>query len=533
MLFINLIILLVSIAVSSLIQKAIYFSLLSFIMMMFVSYLSFTSIEMFGISNKLITYNNLLVVNLNTQMFHLFIYLIVIAILFLTSFYPYNKSNNKLNLTIFNIKLENIFNYLNIKEYSLIIMFVTIGGIILTISNDIISIFLCIELQSYALYIVCGLHRNSESSLNASLMYFLIGALASSIILLGQSLLYLNTGNTNLESINIISNILDINSININNLLYITIQHSLSIMIIGFLFKISAAPFHFWSPNVYDYVPTVVTTFIAVVPKITIFVFLLIFTNFISKNNLVLDWSFTLIISSIISLIIGSIMGLVQFRIKRLYAYSTISHLGFIILALLICEMESLVSFVFYLIQYSVSNLNAFFILILIGLDKILKKDLNLNNFENDKDLAEKENSPIQYISQLKGYFYENPVLSISLMISLLSFIGIPPLVGFFAKQMVLGSALKNGYVFITFIAILTSVISAVYYLNIIKVISFDKCVEKLNIKPHYFYRNNVYLSNSYTLIVSIITLLILAFMLFMRNLNIIFNIMALSILNV
>jgi NADH-ubiquinone oxidoreductase chain 2 len=245
MLFINIIILLVSIAVSSLIQKAIYFSLISFIMMMFISYLSFASIELFGISNKLITYNNLLVVNLNSQMFHLFIYLVVLIILSLTSFYPFNNSNNKLNITIFNRKLENIFNYLNIKEYSLILMFVTIGGIILSVSNDIISIFLCIELQSYALYIVCGLNRNSESSLNASLMYFLIGALASSVILLGQSLLYLNTGNTNLESINIISNILDINNISINKLLYITIQHSLSIMIIGFLFKISSAPFHF------------------------------------------------------------------------------------------------------------------------------------------------------------------------------------------------------------------------------------------------------------------------------------------------
>jgi NADH-ubiquinone oxidoreductase chain 2 len=248
MLFINLIFLLLSIAVSSLIQKAIYFSLLTFIMMMFISYLSYTSIELFGIPDRLITYNNLFVVNLNTQMFHLFIYMMVIIILLLTSFYPYNKngSNNKSIITTFNKKLESIFSYLNIKEYSLIIMFVTIGGILLSISNDIISIFLCIELQSYALYIICGLNRNSESSLNASLMYFLIGAFASSIILLGQSLLYLNTGNTNIESINIINNILDINNnIGINKLLYVSIQHSLSIMIIGFLFKISSAPFHF------------------------------------------------------------------------------------------------------------------------------------------------------------------------------------------------------------------------------------------------------------------------------------------------
>jgi NADH-ubiquinone oxidoreductase chain 2 len=527
MLFINSIVLLLSIATSSLLKKGVSFSKLSIIMLYYVAYIIYTSIELLGINKKIITFNNLLVINLYTQIFNLFIYIIVIIILLLTSFYPYN---NKLQTTVFYKKIENVFTYLNIKEYSLIILFVTIGGILLTMSNDIITIFLCIELQSYAIYIICGLNRNSESSLNASLMYFLIGALASSIILLGQSLLYLNTGNTNLENINIINNIIDVNNINnANILIYISIQNSLLIMVIGFLFKISSAPFHFWSPSVYDYVPTVVTTFIAIVPKITILTFLLILTSYISKNVLELDWTFTLIISSILSLIIGSIMGLVQFRIKRLYAYSTISHLGFILLALLICDMESLVSFIFYLMQYSLSNLNAFFILILIGLDKI-KYDLDSNSSILNKEniLIEKENSPLQYISQLKGYFHENPLLSISLCLSLLSFIGIPPMIGFFAKQMVLGSALKNGYIFISFIGIFTSVVSATYYLNIIKVISFDKS-DLINTKSNV---NNIYLSNSYTFVVSSITLVMLSYMLYMKNINILFNIMTLSFFN-
>src|SRR5689334_17286846 len=174
--------------------------------------------------------------------------------------------------------------------------------------------------------------------------------------------------------------------------------------------------------------------------------------------------------SSLLSLIIGTVVGLTQFRIKRLFAYSTISHIGFILLALSISSIESTQAFIFYLIQYSISNLNAFIILIVIGFSLFSLKETNENL---DKELLEKYNSPVQLIKQLKGYFYINPVLSLSLAITIFSFVGIPPLVGFFAKQMVLSAALDNGYIFISLIAILTSVVGAVYYLNIIKEIFF------------------------------------------------------------
>jgi NADH-ubiquinone oxidoreductase chain 2 len=166
-----------------------------------------------------------------------------------------------------------------------------------------------------------------------------------------------------------------------------------------------------------------------------------------------------------------------QHRIKRLFAYSTISHLGFILLALTISSVESTQAFIFYLMQYSISNLNAFIILVTIGFSLYCY----VNDNKEDKELLDKNNSPVQLISQLKGYFYINPMLSLSLAITIFSFAGIPPLMGFFAKQMVLSAALDNGYIFLSLIAIITSVIGAVYYLTIIKEIFFFPSEYKVN----------------------------------------------------
>jgi NADH-ubiquinone oxidoreductase chain 2 len=230
----------------------------------------------------------------------------------------------------------------------------------------------------------------------------------------------------------------------------------------------------------------------------------------------------------LLSLIIGTVVGLTQFRIKRLFAYSTISHVGFILLALSINSIESIQAFIFYLMQYSISNLNAFIILISIGFSLYFYT----NESKEFKELADKNNSPIQLISQIKGYFYLNPVLALSLSITIFSFVGIPPLIGFFAKQMVLSAALDSGYVFLALVAILTSVISAVYYLNIIRQVFFDKSDYKINpeleeVKLHgniiknnvlvqrlTFKTDNIMLSSSLTITISILTLIILLFIL-------------------
>lgn len=240
-------------------------------------------------------------------------------------------------------------------------------------------------------------------------------------------------------------------------------------------------------------------------------------------------------------------MGLTQFRIKRLFAYSTISHVGFLLLALTINSIESIQAFIFYLMQYSITNLNAFFLLVTIGyslyfyVEKTPPRGFETENesfSETEKDqrlkgeISDKNNSPIQLVSQLKGYFYLNPFLALSLSITIFSFVGVPPLMGFFAKQMVLSSALDNGYVFMTLVAILTSVISAYYYLAIIKQMFFDKTEYQLNpvlknltvkgnivkqstqklIENTEISLENIVLSSSLSTTISVLTLTILLF---------------------
>lgn len=373
-------------------------------------------------------------------------------------------------------------------DYSLIVLFSTLGSCLLISSSDLISMYLSIELQSFGLYVLSTLYRDSESSTKAGLKYFLLGGLSSCLILLGAGLIYAYTGLTHFESIysliSVIGSPLHMGPLNILQGLYLGVI----LIIIGFLFKIAAAPLHNWSPDVYDETPTIVTIWLTIMPKISILIFLLEFiTNLLSystvgslsisqdtllilptvssiivDNNLLILKNL-LLVSSLLSLIIGTVVGLAQTRIKRLLAYSTISHLGFILLALLINTEQSIDSLLFYIIQYSITNLNIF--LILIALSYIINPSNSLNNTQKD----------INYISELKEQFTLNPLLSFSLSICLFSMAGIPPLIGFFSKQFVLYSAIQSGYYFISIIAIIVSVISASYYLKIIKVMTSSK----------------------------------------------------------
>jgi NADH-ubiquinone oxidoreductase chain 2 len=431
-------------------------------------------------------------------------------------------------------------------------LFIITGAVFLVSTSDLVSIFLSIELQSYGLYLLSTLYRNSELATSGGLTYFLLGGLSSCFILLGTSLLYANSGTTNLDGVYIITSLSDIGNDSTSNILYwyksYYINFSLLILSVGFLFKVSAAPFHFWSPDVYDAIPTIVTTFVAIVAKISIFVFLLELVHYTSNSLFAFQFSWTssLLVSSLLSLIIGTVVGLTQFRIKRLFAYSTISHVGFILLALSINSIESIQAFIFYLMQYSISNLNAFIILISIGYSLYYY----VNKSKEYKQLLDKKNSPIQLISQMKGYFYINPILALSLAITIFSFVGIPPLIGFFAKQMVLSAAIDSGYVFLTLVAILTSVISAVYYLNIIKEVFFHEPVYKVNhafknidfhgniIKNNFLFEkltfklNNITLSSSLTISISVLTLIILLFIFVPQEWLSMANILALLLFN-
>ena len=277
--------------------------------------------------------------------------------------------------------------------------------------------------------------------------------------------------------------------------------------------------------DVYDAVATRVTTFIATLPKISLFIFILSLVHGMGEATTEFHFTNILLVSSLLSLIIGTVVGLVQRRIKRLLAYSSISHVGFMLLALAVGSQESTQAFLFYLTQYSLTNINVFFILVAIGYTLALSA--------NDLNLLDRKNSPIQLISQLSGYVHVNPLLAISLGIAMFSLIGVPPLVGFFAKQQVLSAALSGGHYFLVLVGILTSVVGAVYYLHIVKVIFFNKPTEagevgtdnSLNI-------SNTYLSSSLSITISVLTLTILLFMLSPQEWLSMANILALILFN-
>ena len=449
-----------------------------------------------------------------THGFQIFILLLCGIILLMTGFYP-RKKHKSVSMSLWN-KVKEYTSIINktseqftIIEYALIIIFVISGATLLLTSSDLGSIYLCIELQSFSLYIISAMHRNSESSTGSALTYFLLGGLSSCFILLGLALIYANAGLTNLDGIySIISDsekYLNFSTWYIHNYIF----YALILISVGFLFKIAAAPFHWWSPDVYDGVPTIVTTFIAILGKIAILVIFLELSYYTSTLIYSMiqyySWTVSLFISCLLSLIVGTVLGLTQIRIKRLLAYSTISHIGFILLALIAYSIESYQAYIFYIIQYILTNLNAFVVIIGIGFSLYLY----YTNVSENNNISEKNNSPIQLISQLKGYFSINPALALCLIITIFSFIGLPPLAGFFGKQMVLTSALNNNHTILVIIAILTSVIGAVYYLSIIKTIYFNT---KEYIKSYKIVQMS--LSNYLSISLAILTLIISVFIL-------------------
>ncbi len=535
MLILSIIFILLSNAVNIRRDVSILYNRIAILILIYCIFNDITSLTV--VTKGIGLHGGLLLINNITQIFHIIVYLTSALILTLTSFYPRKvwisehssvKSLLFNKFVYYNTKIINkMGQQFKLTEYPLIILFIVTGAIFLMSTNDLVSIFLSIELQSYGLYILSTIYRNSELSTTGGLIYFLLGGLSSCFILLGTGLLYANSGSTSLDSLYIITSISDINSVDLWYKPYY-INLSLVIFTIGFLFKISAAPFHFWSPDVYDAIPTVVTAFVAIVSKVSIFILLLQLVYYTNNSFSEMNWTFVLLMSSLLSFIVGTVVGLTQFRIKRLLAYSTISHVGFMLLALGISSVESTQAFIFYLTQYTITNVNVFFILIAIGFSLYCYTSEN----KEHEQLLDKNNSPVQLINQLKGYFYINPLLALSLAITIFSFVGVPPLVGFFGKQMVLSAALDKGLIFLSLIAILTSVIGAIYYLGIIKEMFFNlpdykinTLLENLNIqgtiinnnnnkvKDVNFKYNNIVLTSPISFIISTITLIILLFL--------------------
>ena len=334
-------------------------------------------------------------------------------------------------------------------EYSILILLAVLGMLLLVSSYDFLALYLAIELQSLALYVLATFKRNSEFSTEAGLKYFILGALSSGILLFGISLIYGLTGSTNFESINHL--LIGISFEENQNLTGLSI--GVLFIAAGLLFKVAAAPFHMWAPDVYEGAPTIVTAFFAIVPKIGILgLFIIIFLE--TFYGLINQWQHIIILSALLSMIIGAIGAITQKKIKRLLAYSAIGHIGYMLIGIASATPEGIQSLLLYIIVYIIMSITIFSIL--------------LSLYDNKNTIK------IKYISELTGLSKENGVLAITLAITVLSMAGIPPLAGFASKFYIFLAAIESSMYVLAIVGVLTSVISAVYYIRLIKIMYFE-----------------------------------------------------------
>ena len=326
-------------------------------------------------------------------------------------------------------------------EYPIIILAATLGMLLMISSYDLIVFYLGLELQSLSLYILAAFKTDNEKSTEAGLKYFILSALASGLLLYGCSLIYGFTGSTNFQ---IISN--NLNESNTGAVFGIVF------IIVGLAFKISAVPFHMWTPDVYEGSPTSVTSFFALIPKVAAITVFIRFM-YVPFINVIDHWQIIIIFLSIGSMILGALAAIGQNNIKRLMAYSSIGHMGYALAGLSTGTNAGIQSTIIYLTIYLVMNLGAF------GCILALKR----------------ENTYYENIDDLSGLSKNHPILSLSFLIIFFSLAGIPPLAGFFAKFYIFMSIIESQMYALAIIGLITTVISAFYYLRIIKIIYFDK----------------------------------------------------------
>ena len=332
--------------------------------------------------------------------------------------------------------------FINKFEYDIVLIFALFGSFNLCFSNDFLLIYLSIELQSLCMYILATFQRNSEYSTEAGLKYFVLGSVVSCLLLLGFLLLYLTAGSTCFEFIN---NLISSKS----NTPFI----GLIFVLCAFIFKVGGAPFHFWLCDVYEGSLISSTLFFSAVPKIIIFSIILNISQqtFFLFND---SWFYLFFVSSLLSIIIGSIGGLYQKRLKRLLAYSTIAHTGFILLGFLGNNPESLKSITFYISIYTILTLSVFCIIFACLIStKIFPK----------------------YIVRWTSSALKNIVFIGSFTLILFSIAGIPPLVGFFSKFFVLFSVITQHFYVTSIIVVVFSGVACYYYIRLIKTFFFHK----------------------------------------------------------
>ena len=333
-----------------------------------------------------------------------------------------------------------IDNKLDKFEYPIIVLLSILGMFFMVSANDLILFYLGLELQSLSLYILASIDRDNLRSTESGIKYFVLSALSSGLLLYGCSLLYGFTGSTNFELIS--------SQLNKENTGAV---FAMVFILVGLAFKVSAVPFHMWTPDVYEGAPTSITSYFAVVPKVAGLALLIKFM-FVPFSNILLEWQTIIIFISIASMILGAVAAMIQSNFKRLLAYSSIGHIGYALAGVATGAISGYQSAIVYISIYVIMNIGAFSCLYLLK-----------------KDGQYKEN-----ISDLSGISKKHPLLAISLLIILFSLAGIPPLGGFFAKFYVFVAVLEKEMYALAIIGLLTTVMSAFYYLKIIKTIYFD-----------------------------------------------------------
>ena len=323
-------------------------------------------------------------------------------------------------------------------EYYALILFCTVGMILLASSTDMIMIFLGIEIVSICLYVLAGIRRNDHRSNEAALKYFLLGAFATGFLLYGMTLVYGSTGSTNLFKI---AEFVKNPSAQSNPLLMM----GLVLLVIGFGFKVASVPFHMWAPDVYQGAPTPVTAFMAVGPKAAAFAaFFRVFADAFPEMSS--SWEVLLSIIAVLSMFVGNLGAIMQTNIKRMLAFSSISHAGYILMAIIAKNSLGSSSLLFYMLSYAFMTFGVFGIVIILG--RKGEENLEIKNYS--------------------GLAYKHPVIALSMTIFLLSLGGLPPFAGFVAKFYLFSAAMQEGLLTLVIIAVLNSAISFYYYLKVV-----------------------------------------------------------------
>lgn len=336
-------------------------------------------------------------------------------------------------------------------EYFVLGLFAILGMMILISAYSLLTVYLGLELLSLSLYAMIAMHRESTAASEAAMKFFVLGAIASGMLLYGMSMIYGVTGSLELATI-----ATNIESDADNPLLVF----GLVFILVGIAFKLGAVPFHMWVPDVYQGSPTCVTLFIASAPKLAAFAMAMrLLVD--GLQPLVDDWQGMLIILAVLSMAIGNIVAISQTNIKRMLAYSTIAHVGFLLLGLLSGTASGYAGSMFYIITYALMSMGAFGMVILLG----------RKGFEADE------------LAHFKGLSERSPWFAFIMLILMFSMAGVPPFLGFWGKWFVLKEVVDAGFVWLAATAVFFSIIGAYYYIRVIKLMYFDKADSMTAIK--------------------------------------------------